>query len=170
MSRSSTPKAGGRPPCTSASSKKTVRNSAAASWTSRPGKTGYVYLLGGSGDQKGRYLISYKGERDGENIWDSKDADGHFFIQSLIHKARDTKDGQCVFERYLWQNKGERAAALENRRRHLLRAVGLRHRRRRLRSRLPRRQRPRLGRVGPRSCYWSVFSAWARSSCAAALP
>ena len=72
------------------------------------GKTGYAYLVGCSGNQQGRYLLSYKGDRDGENIFDSQDPDGHRVIQSLIRRARDTKDGQCVFERYLWQNKGER--------------------------------------------------------------
>lgn len=71
------------------------------------GKTGYVYILGGTSEQRGHYLISYKGERDGENIWEAKDAEGHLFIQSIVQKALATKDGQCDFERYPWQNKGE---------------------------------------------------------------
>jgi hypothetical protein len=33
------------------------------------GKTGYVFVLGGSGNQRGRYVISKDGKRDGENIW-----------------------------------------------------------------------------------------------------
>ena len=40
------------------------------------GKTGYVYVLGGSGDNRGRYIISKDGLRDGEDIWQAKDADG----------------------------------------------------------------------------------------------
>ncbi|HOM18349.1 MAG TPA: methyl-accepting chemotaxis protein, partial [Thermoguttaceae bacterium] len=71
------------------------------------GKTGYVYILGGTGDHQGHYLISYKGQRDGENIWEAKDANGNLFIQSIVKKALATKDGQCDFERYPWQNKGE---------------------------------------------------------------
>ncbi len=72
------------------------------------GKTGYVYILGGSGDQKGRYIVSSKGERDGENIWDAQDAEGNLFIQSIIAKARATKNGSCDFEHYPWRNKDEK--------------------------------------------------------------
>lgn len=71
------------------------------------GKTGYVYILGGTGEHRGHYIISYQGQRDGENIWEAKDANGHYFIQSIVKKALATKDGQCDFERYPWQNKGE---------------------------------------------------------------
>ncbi len=71
------------------------------------GKTGYVYVLGTSGDERGRYIISAQGKRDGENIWDCKDAGGSHFIQSIIRKAMACKDGQCDFERYLWKNPGE---------------------------------------------------------------
>jgi signal transduction histidine kinase len=71
------------------------------------GKTGYVYVPGGSGDQRGKYVISYRGERDGEIIWEAKDADGNLFIQSVVKKALATKNGQCDFERYPWTNKGK---------------------------------------------------------------
>jgi methyl-accepting chemotaxis protein len=68
------------------------------------GKTGYVYVIGGSDEQKGRYIISQKGRRDGENIWDSHDADNKPFIQSIIAKGLGTKDGSCDFEHYAWCN------------------------------------------------------------------
>jgi len=74
------------------------------------GKTGYVYILGGSGEERGRYIISHQGKRDGENIWDAKDADGNLFIQSVIAKAKNTRNGACDFERYPWRNQGETAA------------------------------------------------------------
>jgi methyl-accepting chemotaxis protein len=74
------------------------------------GKSGYVYVVGGSGEEKGNYVISYKGERDGENIWEAKDANGNLFIQSIVGKALATKDGQSAFERYPWKNKGETEA------------------------------------------------------------
>jgi methyl-accepting chemotaxis protein len=71
------------------------------------GKTGYVYVLGGSGEQKGHYIISQKGKRDGENIWEAKDADGRLFIQSIVKKALAIKNGECDFERYPWKNAGD---------------------------------------------------------------
>ncbi len=74
------------------------------------GKTGYAYVLGGKGDQRGRYIISYKGQRDGENLWNSKDANGSPFIQAIVEKALAAKNGECVFERYPWKNEGENEA------------------------------------------------------------
>jgi methyl-accepting chemotaxis protein len=68
------------------------------------GKSGYVYVLGGSGESRGKYIISQGGKRDGENIWEAKDADGNLFIQAVINKALATKDGQADFERYPWRN------------------------------------------------------------------
>jgi methyl-accepting chemotaxis protein len=77
------------------------------------GKTGYVYVLGGKGEQQGRYIISKNGERDGESIWEAKDADGKLFIQSVVQKALKTKDGAVEFERYPWINKGETTARVK---------------------------------------------------------
>ena len=71
------------------------------------GRTGYVYVLGGKGDQKGTYIISKDGKRDGENIFEAKDANGNFFMQSIIEKAVATKDGKSDFERYDWKNSGD---------------------------------------------------------------
>jgi len=71
------------------------------------GKTGYVYVIGGSGNQQGDYIISHDGKRDGENIWEARDADDRLFIQAVVKKALQTKDGNCDFERYPWKNKGE---------------------------------------------------------------
>lgn len=73
------------------------------------GKTGYVYVLQGSGENRGCYVISHQGKRDGENIWEAKDADGRYFIQSIIQKALSLKPGEVAFERYPWQNPGEPA-------------------------------------------------------------
>jgi methyl-accepting chemotaxis protein len=47
------------------------------------GTTGYVYVL----DSAGHYTISQGGKRDGELIWESKDASGRLFIQDIIKKA-----------------------------------------------------------------------------------
>ena len=102
------------------------------------GKTGYVYILGGSGQQRGDYVISKDGKRDGENIWEAKDAAGHPFIQSIINKALITKDGECEFEYYDWQNKGEAKPRGQDSRGYLLRSLGLGNRGKYLRIRLSR--------------------------------
>ena len=73
------------------------------------GKTGYVYVLSGKDDTRGHYIISKDGQRDGENIWDSKDAEGRYFIQSIVRKALALKPGELATERYPWQNPGEPA-------------------------------------------------------------
>jgi methyl-accepting chemotaxis protein len=74
------------------------------------GKTGYVYIVGGSGRQKGDYVVSFQGKRDGENIWEARDDDGNLFIQSVVAKGKETRGGKCDFERYPWRNKGEARA------------------------------------------------------------
>ena len=74
------------------------------------GESGYVYVLGGSGDELGHYIISKDGKRDGENIYDAEDADGDKFIQQLIAKARETSHGECKFHRYYWKNADDKKA------------------------------------------------------------
>ncbi len=74
------------------------------------GKSGYVYVLQGSGVGKGSYVISQGGKRDGENIWDAKDADGRYFIRSIVETALKLKPGECRLERYPWKNPGDVSA------------------------------------------------------------
>lgn len=78
--------------------------------STKVGKSGYVAILGGSGDNKGRYIISPEGKRDGENLWDAKASDGTAFIQSMVQRATANQPGECDFIRYPWQNRGENAA------------------------------------------------------------
>ena len=99
------------------------------------GKSGYVYVLGGSGEQRGKYIISEKGKRDGESIWEAKDADGRLFIQSLVGKAIASPKGTCDFEMLSVVRPGSYSALAETRGRYVLRALGLGDRRRRLRGR-----------------------------------
>jgi HAMP domain-containing protein len=73
------------------------------------GTTGYVYVLGSDGNDLGRYIISQNGERDGENIWESQDAEGNYIIQSIINKAVTLQPGETATMRYLWQNPGDPA-------------------------------------------------------------
>lgn len=74
------------------------------------GKTGYVYILGGKENHKGHYIVSKDGVRDGEDIFDAKDADGRLFIQDIIKKALVLKDGEVDFDRYPWKNEGDKVA------------------------------------------------------------
>jgi methyl-accepting chemotaxis protein len=71
------------------------------------GKTGYVYVVGAKGDQRGKYVISKDGARDGESIWEARDAEGRFFIQAAVEKALRTQKGSVEFESYPWTNPGE---------------------------------------------------------------
>lgn len=71
------------------------------------GQTGYVFVLGSQGGDKGRYIISRKGKRDGENIWAARDAEGRPFIQTMIEKAVTAEPGETIVQRYPWKNPGE---------------------------------------------------------------
>jgi PAS domain S-box-containing protein len=71
------------------------------------GKTGYVYVLEGRGENRGRYVISAKGSRDGEDLWMTRDTDGRFVIQEIIQQAIALQPGELVTIRYRWQNPGE---------------------------------------------------------------
>jgi methyl-accepting chemotaxis protein len=71
------------------------------------GQSGYVFIIGGSGDWKGHYVVSKGGARDGENIWNAKDANGVLFIQDMVNQSTSKRGGQVSFIRYPWQNKGE---------------------------------------------------------------
>jgi len=77
------------------------------------GANGYVFVLGGNGDQRGRYLISQGGLRDGEDIWEARDAEGRFFIKSIIYKALKLPDYALDYERYPWKNPGETEARMK---------------------------------------------------------
>ncbi|MDA8410196.1 MAG: methyl-accepting chemotaxis protein [Treponema sp.] len=73
------------------------------------GKTGYVYVL----DPKGRYIVSYQGQRDGELIWDAKDSSGRLFVQSIIAKAMALQPGGIAEEIYPWKNASDAAPRMK---------------------------------------------------------
>lgn len=73
------------------------------------GKSGYIAVLGGKGDWKGRYLISRNGESDGLDIWNARDAENKLFIQDHFKRAMTAPEGQVQLEKYSWKNKGETA-------------------------------------------------------------
>ncbi|MGD9158928.1 MAG: methyl-accepting chemotaxis protein [Desulfobacteraceae bacterium] len=73
------------------------------------GKTGYIFIL----DEKGNYVLSYGRERDGENIWNTKDANGSFFIQNIVSKALTLDLNETATTYYPWQNKGESGSRMK---------------------------------------------------------
>ena len=73
------------------------------------GKTGYVYVIAGKGENRGRYVISQHGARDGEDIWDQRDSDGRFVTREIVAKAVALGPGILDTIRYRWQNPGETA-------------------------------------------------------------
>ena len=73
------------------------------------GTTGYVYVL----DSLGTYIVSQDGKRDGEVIWDAKDADNKPFIQNIVGKAKVLKTGEVAEERYPWKNEGDAVARMK---------------------------------------------------------
>ncbi len=74
------------------------------------GSTGYVYVLNAKGATRGHYVISQNGKRDGENIWQAKDADGRLFIQDICNTAVKLGPGELAEVRYPWKNAGDDAA------------------------------------------------------------
>ncbi len=69
------------------------------------GKTGYAFVL----DSKGNYIISKGGKRNGENILETRDADGKPVIQEMIKKALPLKAHQAVDHDYSWKNPEDNA-------------------------------------------------------------
>jgi methyl-accepting chemotaxis protein len=69
------------------------------------GTSGYVYVL----DSAGRYVVSQGGQRDGQNVWETKDVDGRFVIQEIIKTAKAAAAGQTGEITYRWQNPNDPA-------------------------------------------------------------
>ena len=74
------------------------------------GLNGYVFVLQGKGKNRGTYIISAKGLRDGENVWETKDADGNPIIQKIINTATAQAAGQPTIVEYPWKNNDELTA------------------------------------------------------------
>ena len=66
------------------------------------GETGYFYVLNAApGKQYGELMVHPA--KEGQNILESRDADGRFFIKEILEK----KNGRIVYD---WQNPGESGA------------------------------------------------------------
>ena len=72
------------------------------------GMHGYAFILQGQGPNRGTYILSKDSKRDGENIWETKDAAGHHFIQEMIGLALECPEGQVARSpSYPWRNPDE---------------------------------------------------------------
>lgn len=74
------------------------------------GKTGYIWVLGTKGSKRGCYVISLGGKRDGENIFNAKDANGGKPVQFMIENGEKLLPGEVLHHEYWWKNKGETVA------------------------------------------------------------
>ncbi len=68
------------------------------------GQTGYVGIIVGSGENKGTYVTSQDNKRNGENILDSRDAEGKLFVREMIADALRLNKGEAGLRSYLWKN------------------------------------------------------------------
>jgi len=72
--------------------------------TMKVGRTGYIYVLNANGSTRGHYVISKAGQRDGEDIWDSKDGKGKLFVQEICRKAVGLGPNEMATQRYPWKD------------------------------------------------------------------
>jgi PAS domain-containing protein len=63
---------------------------------SRIGETGQIYVLGGNGNQRGRYVIAPEGHADGEDAWGATDGRGAPYVQELVRAAQGAPPGETV--------------------------------------------------------------------------
>ena len=68
------------------------------------GEKGYLAILGAKGRQRGVYFISRGGARDGEDIWNIRDAAGKAFVRDTVLAAVNREPGAIGTTRYQWQN------------------------------------------------------------------
>ena len=71
------------------------------------GRSGYMVVIGAKGNQKGRYIISKGGMRDGESLWETRDFAGNPFVQEMVQRGLASGKGEIFHQSYLWQNPGE---------------------------------------------------------------
>jgi methyl-accepting chemotaxis protein len=73
------------------------------------GKTGYVFIL----DGKGHYVISQDGKRDGEDISNTRDANGNPTVQEICRKALALKGAAKTEHTYPWKNETDSVSRMK---------------------------------------------------------
>jgi len=72
------------------------------------GQSGYPYVLNALKEDKGRYVVSFKGQRNGEMILGMNDSNGKEFIREITENAVKLHSGEKALIRYPWQNKDDK--------------------------------------------------------------
>lgn len=78
------------------------------------GKSGYVTVIGGNGEQRGKYIISDGGQRDGEHLLQTDNPSQKAEVEKILQLAESLNDGKnteaipVVLHRYLWKNVKDR--------------------------------------------------------------
>ena len=70
------------------------------------GATGRVFIV----DSKGECVVSENGSREGESLWDAKDAAGKFFVREICEKGQRLHRGETDGHRYLWKSESDAMA------------------------------------------------------------
>ena len=68
---------------------------------SRVGQTGYVYVLSGSGDKRGQYIIAPPGAEDGDSALEIRDVDGNAPVEAMLSAAQNLGVDDIEVQRYL---------------------------------------------------------------------
>lgn len=74
------------------------------------GNDGYVMVVGGTGDKQGQVLVSPSDKRDGEKIYEEKDAAGKQYIKDIVDQAIKLSPGEIGTATYRIEKDG----AVEN--------------------------------------------------------
>ena len=68
------------------------------------GKSGHIVVIGAKGNQRGRYVISFQGKRDGEDLNDVQDTNGKYFVREMVENALTLPKGQAFGAEYPWRD------------------------------------------------------------------
>ena len=75
--------------------------------STKVGENGYVAVIGCKGQNRGRYAVSKDALRDGDSIWDARDASGALLIQRMVERGLKASKGEVFYEEYGWKNPDE---------------------------------------------------------------
>jgi methyl-accepting chemotaxis protein len=60
------------------------------------GETGFVSIIGGKGDYRGKYIVSQNGKLDGQSAWEETDLNGNLIYQEIVKSALALKPGETA--------------------------------------------------------------------------
>ncbi len=75
--------------------------------STKVGENGYVAIIGCKGLNRGRYAVSKDARRDGDSIWEARDASGALLIQRMVERGLKAQKGEVFYEEYGWKNPDE---------------------------------------------------------------